>query len=155
MPIKVGGRGGGGGRGRRGSRRAFIARIQFTIVKEPEETLTVGYSILNFSFNLDLNHLRDIIILFINIRMQDLVIDLSELHVMKLNVIPVSYLEGLRKRRISLIRLLLFLLRRSLFNGRECCDLINDGSWDDRGRCLLAMIVLILDQIEYLLQIIF
>ena len=73
---------------------------------------------------------------------------------MKLNLIPVSNLEGLKKRR-SLIRLLLFFLGRSLLNDRDCCDLINDGNWDDWGRCLLAMLVLILYQINDLFEIVF
>jgi hypothetical protein len=74
---------------------------------------------------------------------------------MKLNLIPVSNLEGLRQRRSSLIRILLFLLGRSLFNDRNCCDFIKDGNWNNRGRCLLAMLVLILYQINDLLKIVF
>ena len=74
---------------------------------------------------------------------------------MKLNLIPVSNLEGLKQRRSSLIRLLLFFLGRSLLNDRDCGDLINDGNRDDLGRCLLAMLVLILYQINDLFEIVF
>jgi hypothetical protein len=124
--IKVRGRGGSSTRG------WFIASFQFTLVNEPEETLAVGYSVLNFSFNLDFNHFCEIItITSRNIRMQHHVLDLSELHGMKMNLIPISNFDSLKKRRSSPIRLLLFLLGLSLLNDRDCGDFINDGNWDD------------------------
>jgi hypothetical protein len=83
------------------------------------------------------------------------VYDFSELHGVKLNLVPVSNLQVLKQRRISLIRLLLFFFGRSLINDRDCGDLINDGNWDDRGGCLLAMLVLIVYQIIDLLEIVF
>jgi hypothetical protein len=85
--------------------------------------------------------------------MQHPVLDFSELHGVKLNLIPVSKLQGLKQRRISsLIRILLL---KKPINDRNCGDLINDGNWDDRGRCLLVILVLILYQIKDLLEIVF
>jgi hypothetical protein len=55
------------------------------------------------------------------IRMQHHVLDLSELHGMKLNLIPASNLEGFKQRRRI------------------------------KGRCLLAMLFLMMNQINSLL----
>ena len=115
----------------------------------------MGYSVLNFPFNIDLNHFWDITFPFFSIRMQHHVLDLSELHSMKLNLIPVSNLVYLRQRRSSITWLLLFLLGRILLNDRDSGDLINDRNWDDRGRWLLALLVLIMYQINDLFQIVF
>jgi hypothetical protein len=150
LSIKVGGRGGISRRG------WFIVIFQFTLVNEPEETLSMGYSVLYFPFDLDFNHFCVIISpTSRKIRIQHHMLDLYELHTMKVNLIPVSYLEGLKQRRRSLIRTLFFLLgSRSLFN--DWGDLINNGNCDDWGRCLLAMlVVLIFYQINDLFEIVF
>jgi hypothetical protein len=82
-------------------------------------------------------------------------LDLTELHGMQLNLIPVFNLKRFRERRSSLIKLLLFLLESGLLNDRDCVNLINGGRWENWVRCPLAMLVLILNQINYLLEIIF